>query len=74
MQIVKGNFEELQYDKLLPYLNIGEICIRDLSNNNLYGRSYKYSNFGICNIYDRPLGIIYEDEIKDSKHHIHFKF
>lgn len=67
MQIVQGNFHEITDSSLKQYLQEKEICIRDSSNNNMYGRLYNYSGFGKCEIHDRPLPIAYKEEIINKK-------
>jgi hypothetical protein len=67
-QIVKAEFSviiDLRIEQY--YLKDGEMCVKDKKDNKLYARKYRYFKPGECAIEDRPLNVIYHEEIIEGK-------
>lgn len=54
------------------YLKNDEMCVKDKKDNKLYARKYRYFKPGECAIEDRPIKVIYQEEIIDGKKKITF--
>lgn len=73
-KIIKGNFSvicDLRIEQ--DYLKKDEFCVKD-ENNKLFARKFKYIDNGLTEISDRPLNIIYIEDIIENKKCVHFKY
>lgn len=51
----------------IDYIRDDEICVKDQSDNKLYARKFRNIKSGECEIKDRPIKVVYHEEIIDDK-------
>ena len=74
-QIVRGEFSVITDLRIAQYyIKDDEICVKDKKDNKLYARKYRYFKPGECAIEDRPIKVLYHEQIIDGKKLITYEY